>query len=206
MGAGLAFLVISATFIAAPWLFSFAAATFEKWGSLGPVSQVYGALGSIVSSFALVGVGISLHLQAKETRASREMAYLSMQLELLKFGLEDPILTTAMEPPHGSRAYTLDDYKRDWYVHSVMRQKYMAFSIGVLDQNVIRKGMSLSFRGEAFRRYWEDHGDHWMGGDKTADPVARKFREIVESEYQRAISAGPPISPDSYFIPPGTAN
>ncbi|MFH8495340.1 DUF6082 family protein [Streptomyces coeruleorubidus] len=202
MGALLTTAAISAALIGAPWLLSSASTTSDRWTTLSAVSQVYGAIGSIISSFALVGVGISPYLQSKETRASRELAYLSMQLELLKFGLEDPILTTAMEPPHGSRTYTLDDYKRDCYVHSVMRQKYMAFSIGVLEANAIRKGMSLSFRGEAFRRYWEDHGNHWMGGEKSRDPIARKFREIVESEYQRAVEAGPPISPNSYFTPP----
>ncbi|MFG2360903.1 DUF6082 family protein [Streptomyces mirabilis] len=190
----------------APWIFSSASTTSKKWTTLSAVSQVYGAIGSVISSFALVGVGISLYLQAREARASREMAYLSMQLELLKFGLDDPVLTTAMEPPHGSRAYSLDDYKRDWYVHSVMRQKFMAFSIGALDADVIRKGMSLSFRGEAFRRYWEDHGNHWMGGQNSTDPMVRKFRKIVEAEYQKAVEAGPPLSPTSYFRPPNAAN
>ncbi|MEU3917138.1 DUF6082 family protein [Streptomyces sp. NPDC029004] len=183
----------------APLLFDALSSNGGEWAKLSDVGQVYSAVGAVVSSFALVGVAASLYLQSREARLSRELAHLSMQLEILRFGLEDPVLTTAMEPPHGSRAYSLDDYKRECYVHTVVRQKYLAFSIGVLDSRVVRTGMSLSFRGESFRRYWEDHGDHWMGGDAATDVTVRRFREIVESEYRRAVAEGPPIPPTDYF-------
>ncbi|WP_443059977.1 DUF6082 family protein [Streptomyces sp. NBC_00467] len=183
----------------APLLLGSLAGISNEWGTLSNVGQVYSAVGAVVSSFALVGVGISLYLQSRESRLSREFAHLSIQLEVLRFGLEDPVLTTAMEPPHGSHVYSLEDYKRECYVHIVMRQKYLAFSIGVLDPRVVRQGMSLSFRGESFRRYWEDHGGHWMGGQSATDSMVKEFREIVESEYQRAVEAGPPIPPRAYF-------
>jgi hypothetical protein len=72
---------------------------FEK---LSHVDQFYGTISMLVSSLALVGVAISLLHQARAGHTAREQAIRSLQQQLIKMEMDDPILMTAIGTPWGS--------------------------------------------------------------------------------------------------------
>ncbi|MFJ9634499.1 DUF6082 family protein [Streptomyces sp. NPDC101175] len=182
-----------------PVLLRIASHLSGNWESLSSVSQAYGLVASVSSSFALVGVAFSVYLQARETRGSRELAQFSMQLEMMKIALGDVSFITAGEPPHGDRSYTLEDLRREYYINGILRCYYMSYAMGAMSEETLRPTLASHMRSETLRRYWQDHGDHWLAGASESDGKMLKFRKIVNEEFEKSVGSVPGVPPDSYF-------
>ncbi|MGW0502938.1 DUF6082 family protein [Micromonospora sp. NPDC003241] len=57
------------------------------WSLLGNVGEAYGAASAILAGLALMGVAISLIIQAREAKAAREQALRALHTDLLKMAI-----------------------------------------------------------------------------------------------------------------------
>ncbi|MFF4194265.1 DUF6082 family protein [Nonomuraea sp. NPDC001831] len=70
-----------------------------RWQQLSAVGETYGAASAILSAFALVAIGFSLFLQAKEMRLSRSAANRAHHLQLMQLQMTHPVLRRGLGLP-----------------------------------------------------------------------------------------------------------
>src|SRR3954451_351917 len=80
------------------------------WERLSYIGQTYGAASAILSMLALGGVALSLLLQGRETKATREQALRGLHVDLIKIALDDPLFLSCCAPFSGST--NIDDRRR----------------------------------------------------------------------------------------------
>jgi hypothetical protein len=64
----------------------------NDWTQFSNEGQAYGGIAAVLGMLALVGVGASLILQARDAANNRELTQRTIHAELLSKGLEDPAL------------------------------------------------------------------------------------------------------------------
>jgi hypothetical protein len=70
-----------------------------NWGELSSVGQTYGAISALISSLALGGVIVSLLYQARDGRTAREQSMRTLQHQLLRMQMDDPVLMDVTGAP-----------------------------------------------------------------------------------------------------------
>ena len=165
------------------------------WALLSNVGQTYGAASAILSGIALIGVSLSLLIQAEQARAERIRVVRERHMELLRIVLEDPeTYARAM----GMDIDPLGENIRAFiFVTMLVNYGRMGYQMGVLTESSIRADFFNGlFRSELGRAWWNKYGPLW-----TSSPVperrARQFVKIMDDEYRKALAMGPPtiISP-----------
>jgi uncharacterized membrane protein len=64
----------------------------SEWERLSFIGQTYGAASAVLSVLALIGVVVTLRVQARETRLAREEARRAAIGDLLRMAMDDPDL------------------------------------------------------------------------------------------------------------------
>lgn len=160
-----------------------------NWLKLSNVGQTYGAVSALLSSFALVGIAVSLLYQSRDNQNAREQTTRNLQFELIRMAMGDPSLMTASGAP-----WDLDippdssSIRQFLYVQLWVSFLGGNFTIGELPESAVRHiaGHEL-FRSEAGRNYWAA-----VGQVQTANSSGRRkrFFHILDDEYRKAISSG----------------
>jgi hypothetical protein len=66
-----------------------------------------------------------------------------------------------------------------------------------LDESELQLNFAQMFKGEVGRNYWEGSRDEWR--ESAGDRRRKKFFNVADAEYRRAIAAGPAlVSADSW--------
>ena len=147
------------------------------------------AVSIAVSVLALIGIGASLIIQAREARMAREHASRSTHTELLRMAMENP-LYRACWGPYGS-AMDEKQFQQFIYTNLIMSFWEGNFEVGGIDETHLRAIASTMFAASPGRRFWADMRELRMATAKTRR--ARRFHATVEAEYQKSILAGAPV-------------
>jgi hypothetical protein len=164
------------------------------WARLSDVGQTYGAASAILSALALGGVAVSLLVQARQAKAQQIQTVRGYQLELLRLTLDNPQLYL---PCWGIQTdpFGLDGNRQIVFTNLLMIYQLMGYETGVISESSMR-GVILAdlFQGEVGRRYWTELG-HPRWDRRVSGRQGRRFLRIVDDEYHKAVTAGPPTIP-----------
>lgn len=159
------------------------------WSQLSDIGQTYGAASALLTGLALIGVVGSMVFQVRAIRVSQEQATREQHAHLVEMALTDPVYQRAwggLYDMYGSS----DKYRQHGYINLIVSFWQDHYVLGDLPERALH-GLSASlFRGEAGRDFWADTRDMRLEGAESSRD--RSFCYIMEEEYQKAITAGPP--------------
>jgi uncharacterized membrane protein len=164
-----------------------------NWFQLSNIGQTYGAVSALLSSFALVGVAISLLYQSRDNQNAREQTTRNLQFELIRMAMGDPSLMTAGGAPWDLEIPPDSSFLRQFlYVQLWVSFLGGNFTIGELPESAVRHIAAHElFRSEAGRNYWAAAGEVQMANSKGR---RKRFFHILDDEYKKAISSGIPTA------------
>lgn len=161
-----------------------------NWSQLSNIGQTYGAASAILSGVALIGVSLSLLVQARQARAERIRVVRERHMEILRIALEDPDVYARVM---GMDTESFGESIRG-YIFATMLVNYgrMGYQMGVLTESSVRadffKGL---FQSELGRAWWARYRRLWID-NPVPERRARQFVRIADDEYNKAVMAGPP--------------
>jgi uncharacterized membrane protein len=164
-----------------------------NWLQLSNIGQTYGAVSALLSSFALVGIAVSLLYQSRDNQNAREQTTRNLQFELIRMAMEDPSLMTA-----GGAPWDLDipsdssSIRQFLYIQLWVSFLGGNFTIGELPESAVRHIAAHElFRSEAGRNYWAAVGQVQMANSRGRRKV---FFRILDDEYKETMSSGTPTA------------
>jgi len=161
-----------------------------NWSELSNIGQSYSAVAALLSALALIGVALSLITQNRDSRVAREQAIRSQHRDLVQMSF-DPSLMWVVS---GSRRLQSEDaYLRALqrrYANLWLQHWASMYELGVISETAVRMDLRRTlFSGDVGREYWASaRSSH----DYRGTYRARRYYEIVNDEYEKAVSAGPP--------------
>jgi hypothetical protein len=172
------------------------------WSQLSNIGQTYGAASALLTGLALIGVVGSMVFQARAIQVSRGQAIREQHTHLIEMALGDPIYQRAWGGLYDAYGST-DRYRQHGYINLIVSFWQKGYALGGVRENAIRDEFSGLFRGEAGRDFWSDTRDMRLHSSESRQD--RRFCQIAEEEYQKAITAGPPVieaeGPSSELVP-----
>jgi len=161
------------------------------WTRLSNIGQTYGAASAILSAVALIGVSLSILVQARQARTERIRIVRERHMDLLRIILDAP---NTYGPVISMQARSAVDTQRFLFTTMWMNYSLMGFQMGLISEEVLRAD-HLAFGGEPMRTWWASARRYWIGVPGQ-DRKERQFVRIVDEEYRRSVAEGPPIVPD----------
>ncbi|GAA4241080.1 hypothetical protein GCM10022254_68500 [Actinomadura meridiana] len=159
-----------------------------RWERLSFIGQTYGAASALLSAFALIGITVTLVLQARDTKVNREHGQRLVHLELLKMAMENPTYRRAWGPVAPGRDPETD--RQQIYLNLIFSSWQMSFELKTMDERLLRTVTSTLFRGEPGRRFWAGAREARIATSTTRRE--RRFHRIVDETYRTAEAQGPP--------------
>lgn len=162
----------------------------RAWTERSEIGQTYGAAAALLSVLALVGISVSLILQAREAKAAREHASRVTHSELLQMAIEDPVYRECWGPVDHSRSER--ELQQHIYTNLIVSYWQSRFELGMFSEAHLRAGASEMFAAVPGRRFWAATRN--VRRETAQTRRARRFHRILDEEYDRAIAAGPPTA------------
>jgi hypothetical protein len=155
------------------------------------IGQTYGAASALLAVLALIGVVVTLVLQARETRTARQEARRTAIGDLLKMAMDDPELDECWGPvPAEEDPRTR---RQMMYVNMIISEWQMSFETKALGEMRLRAIAGEMFQGRIGRAFWESARQIRIATSQTRR--ARRFHQIPDQEYRRAPAPPPENSP-----------
>jgi hypothetical protein len=111
------------------------------WARLSEVGQTYGAASAILSAVALIGVSLSLIVQARQAKAERIRVVRERHMELLRIALDAP---DVYAPVIGKLPSTADNSRQFLFCTMWMNYSRMGFQLGILTERTVREDLIRS--------------------------------------------------------------
>ncbi|SRR5216683_926874 len=157
-------------------------------------SQVHLAKGTgsaLLAGVALAGVTISLIRQERDARASREQGLRAIHTELLRMAMDDPLYRHAWGPN-----FDTDDpdiQREQIYVNLIISWFQVNYELKAVSEKHLRESAYILLSGEAGQRFWIGARELRL---RTSDTRRdRRFHEIMDEEYQRALRSPATATP-----------
>ena len=172
-----------------------------NWAQLSEVGQTYGAASALLTGLALLGVVGSMVYQARTIKVSREQSYRDRHGRLVEMALDDPIYQRCWGSNPAAHP-TRDHYRQQVYLNLIVSNWEQNYVLGGFREHALRGSLAWMFRGEAGRTFWAEARKVRL--EMSESRRSRRFCRIVEEEYQKAVSSGPPIvqSEDTASVSP----
>jgi hypothetical protein len=142
--------------------------------------MIIAILSTLVSSIALVGVAISLLLQARQLRANQVQVTYASQLELLKLGLDNPSIITELGMGYGGTEDLVKSIYLNWYITHLA----ISFDTGIMNKPNLEGSLKGLFAVEDSRRWWADARQSYR--NDTSSRRRKAFFAIVDGQFQQA--------------------
>lgn len=161
----------------------------RDWSRLSDIGQTYGAVSALLSALALGVVATSLRLQRSQVRHERVWLQRELHLNVVKIALDDPVYAQCWGP----RVAPPDiDERLFYYVNLIIMMWSYAWEHCQLQEDQVRSYTAALFESAVPREYWARFGG-WCHPMRRCRE--RRFYQIVNDEYQKAVQAGPPTRP-----------
>lgn len=170
------------------------------WSRLSNIGQTYGAASAVLSGIALVGVSLSLLVQARQAKVERIRIARERHMELLRIALDAPDVYGPVIGLDASRS-TIDTRQ---FLFSTMWVNYarVGFQMGVLSEDILHDDIfGPAFRNEPIRKWWVAVRKVWSD-DLVPDRRERRFVQIIDEEYRKALIEDRPIALKAVDPPP----
>jgi len=159
----------------------------SQWERLSFIGQTYGAASAVVAVLALAGVVVTLGYQARETRRAREETRRNTTADLLRMAMTDPDLDKCWGPvPLRDDPTTR---KQQLYTNMIIAAWELSWEMGATPEHRLRVNANEMFRGQIGRDFWRNAGARRLAG--SANRRERRFHEILDEEYRRALADHP---------------
>lgn len=155
----------------------------RDWQRVGNIAQAYGAASALIAGLALAGVGASLFLQARESKANREQGIRTAHTELIRMAMTDPDLMACWGRLDGDASVTAR--RQHLYLNLVLSHWEMMFELGTLPEEHLRQGADSVFNTEPGRAFWAASGEARRLASGTRR--GRGFHAVVEGRYRAAV-------------------
>lgn len=178
---------ITAGVVASPLIMQKFYVDGRDYSTISNVGQAYGGASAVVSCIALLAVTISMFIQHQQVRVMRHDAHAEFNEDLVLLAMQYPKYRQCW----GARV-SADGVDEDlfYYCSKVIKGWRRSWELKKVDEAQVREYLRNWFDSEIPRLFWEAHGDWHRSG--AAQPHRDRFREFVNSEYLRAVKAGPP--------------
>jgi len=161
-------------------------------------------LSTLIASIALVGVAISLLLQARQLRTNQLQATYTAQVELIKLGLDNPSLSAGLAGFTDTEDF-VKEVSLNWHISYLA----VSYEIKTMSEPNLRRMLGDLFASEDSRMWWARVG--YTYDDGATSRRGKNFFAIVNEEVRQASltseSAGtgavPPDMPNT-SPPPST--
>lgn len=152
---------------------------------LSKVGSSYGAISAILSGLALCFLAAGSGLQLRQTRITQLHAVRSMQLELLRISLSDPVYRGALGGNFQSKS------QEKWQVHAYLNLWTMHFQMAFLTGAIEEAGVRAWARNELFdshhgRKFWEEARPAYRAEQATRRH--KRFFAILEDELREKLA------------------
>ncbi|WP_203726454.1 DUF6082 family protein [Paractinoplanes durhamensis] len=153
------------------------------WNQLGDAGQAYGATSAVLSGLALLGVAVSLVIQQRQHRMTEEQTVRQRHFDLVRLTLDNMKFLNSW----GFVPQVDYDPALIGFSNLVLTYWLMLFRIGHMDEEMLRTNARGFFAGQVGRDHWRQDGESWPAiGERD-----KKFVEILNEEYHRAMESGP---------------
>jgi hypothetical protein len=142
-------------------------------------------LSVLISSIALVGIAISLLLQARQLRASQVQASAASHAELMKFALENTAAAMALISDDDPEIFA-KEVALNWHISHLL----MSYNNKTLSEAHLRRLVGSLFATEDSRSWWTTAGPSY--DDDATSRRERRFFAIVDAEFQQASQMSKP--------------
>ncbi|MFD0851204.1 DUF6082 family protein [Actinomadura adrarensis] len=146
----------------------------DEWERLSFIGQTYGAASAVLSALALVGIAITLVLQAREVKVGREQGQRLLHVDLLKMAMENPLYRRAWGPSPPGRDPDAD--LQQIYVNLIISEWQTSFELRTMDEDLLRAVATTLFRGEPGRRFWAEARDTRLAALLCAQRLRRSMQ------------------------------
>ncbi|GAA1642368.1 DUF6082 family protein [Catellatospora bangladeshensis] len=163
------------------------------WSLLSDVGQTYGAASAILSSFALIGIVLSIAVSLRQARVGQQDAARSMQFELMKLQLDDPTLNSSL-PPDAS-ADQVATWRRSIYRNMMFMYLRSSYFTEDISPDALRLQMEIIFRSPEARAWWPQARPAYATGSRLR--MERMFVRIVNEQWRTAAAAAAEDSLDA---------
>lgn len=162
------------------------------WDRLSSIGQTYGAASAVLSVLAMIGVAMTLVLQARESRAIRLQAIRESHSKLMEMAMESPDLNEVWGPSGLSDPFVLQ--RQNMYANMILSQWQMSYETRMLTDEHLRLLVTEFLSGTIGREFWVLAREDRLSTSDTRR--LRRFHAIVEEEYRR-VRDSPAIPPPS---------
>jgi hypothetical protein len=156
-----------------------------EWERLSFIGQTYGAASAVLSVLAVIGVVVTLRLQARETKLAREEARRQAIADLLKMAMDDPDLSECWGPTGLSDPPKVQ--RQQIYVNLIVSEWRQSYESKALPERRLRRIANEMFQGEPGRSYWRGARENRLS--TSGSGAERRFHEILDEEYRHALAA-----------------
>ncbi|MEV4115173.1 DUF6082 family protein [Nonomuraea sp. NPDC049695] len=186
VAAGLAVLLM---LLAAPFaLDRLASVTGVDWASLADVGDAYGSAVALLTAVSLLVLAVSVAFQARTTRISSEATGRMLHVEMMRFVMEDPSLSQVEGIGWDGTAQASEELRRWVYANMQLGLFRSFYALKEMPTAELRMQMAGRFRSRIGREHWESNRTWFQASARNRHD--RRFCEIVEEEYQKAVQAG----------------
>ncbi len=172
--AGLAAIIVS------PLLFRLLARYTTGWADMANVGEAYGGVGAVLAGLALSGIVVSLLVQWRQSHADRTLAVRQHHFELIKLGLDEPLLLRRMAGSATNPDMALKRIHANlWVAHWAM-----LWDLKYCDEQQLRNLVAPFFAADPeVRDWWQVHAPNWSA---KWNRHRRRFQTILTEECNRA--------------------
>lgn len=182
-----------------------AGATGVDWALLADVGDAYGPAVALLTAASLLVLAVSVAFQARTARISSETTARMLHVEMMRFVMEDPSLMQVEGARWDGTAEASEEMRR-WAYANMQLALFRSFhALKQLPTAELRMQMAARFRSRIGREHWEFNRTWFQASERNRRD--RRFGEIVEEEYQKAVQAGEAVAERSRVsrggLPPG---
>lgn len=165
----------------------------SHWNRLSAIGQTYGAASAVLSVLAVIGVAVTLVLQARDSRSLRLQAIRESHIRLLEMAMNDPELNKVWGPSGLSDPFV--QQRQNMYANMILSQWEMSYATRSLTDDHLRLLAAEFLSGTIGREFWALARQARL--DTSESKLNRRFHELIDEEYQRSLTtpALPPPEP-----------
>jgi Family of unknown function (DUF6082) len=148
----------------------------SHWNRLSSIGQTYGAASAVLSVLAIIGVAVTLVLQARDSRALRLQAIRESHTRLLEMVMTDAELNKVWGPSGLSDPFVRQ--RQNMYANIIISQWEMSYVTRTLTNDHLRLLAAEFLSGTIGREFWALARRARL--DTSESKPNRRFHELID--------------------------
>lgn len=194
---GFAILGTAVITLLSPFFLASLATAYEvEWEELSWIGQTYGAASALLSAFALLGVGISILLQDRESRRARHDSARSQHFQLMQMLIDNPDMLEITNPSAKKNKHS----RQHIFLNLQISSWETLYSVGQLSlENIREYARSDLFITDIAIQFWGRTRDHRrkiaLGMPRSQQKTFLQFFAAIDDTWLELRKQPPPAPP-----------